>query len=48
MDNNREQWGSKLGFTLASVGAMIGIGAIWKMPYIASKTGGGAFFHRFF
>ncbi|WP_430536239.1 sodium-dependent transporter [Listeria rocourtiae] len=47
MDNNREQWGSKLGFTLASVGAMIGIGAIWKMPYIASKAGGGAFFIAF-
>ncbi|MBC6316915.1 sodium-dependent transporter [Listeria grandensis] len=48
MDNNREQWGSKLGFTLASVGAVIGIGAIWKMPYIAAKTGGGAFFIAFF
>ncbi|MBC6135125.1 sodium-dependent transporter [Listeria booriae] len=44
MDTNREQWGSKLGFTLASVGAVIGIGAIWKMPYIASKAGGGSFF----
>lgn len=44
MDTNREHWGSKLGFTLASVGAVIGIGAIWKMPYIASKAGGGSFF----
>lgn len=40
----REQWTSKLGFILASAGAAIGLGAIWKFPYVAGTSGGGAFF----
>src|SRR5690625_1621570 len=44
MDNNREQWTSKFGFILASAGAAIGLGAIWKFPYVAGMSGGGAFF----
>lgn len=39
-----EQWTSKLGFIMAAAGSAIGLGAIWKFPYIAGKSGGGAFF----
>lgn len=39
-----EQWSSKLGFILASAGAAIGLGAIWKFPYVTGMSGGGAFF----
>lgn len=37
------QWSSKLGFILASAGAAIGLGAIWKFPYVTGMNGGGAF-----
>lgn len=39
----REQWGSKLGFILSAAGSAIGLGAIWKFPYITGQNGGGAF-----
>lgn len=38
-----EQWSSKLGFVLASAGSAIGLGAIWKLPYVTGVSGGGAF-----
>ena len=38
-----EQWSSKLGFILASAGSAIGLGAIWKLPYVTGTSGGGAF-----
>ena len=41
--NSREQWGSKLGFILAASGSAVGIGNIWKFPYIAGENGGAAF-----
>ncbi|MCY8335022.1 hypothetical protein MOC54_19075, partial [Bacillus spizizenii] len=37
------QWSSKLGFILAAAGSAIGLGAIWKFPYVAGTSGGGAF-----
>ncbi len=40
---NREQWGSKIGFILAAAGSAIGLGNIWKFPYLAGENGGGAF-----
>ncbi|GGI42519.1 sodium-dependent transporter [Mammaliicoccus stepanovicii] len=43
MSKQREEWSSKLGFIMASAGAAIGIGAIWKFPYVAGQFGGGAF-----
>lgn len=39
-----EQWTSKIGFILASAGAAIGLGAIWKFPNVVATSGGGAFF----
>ncbi|OMP66507.1 sodium-dependent transporter [Domibacillus epiphyticus] len=39
----KEQWSSKIGFILSSAGAAIGLGAIWKFPYVTGQSGGGAF-----
>ena len=40
---SRSQWGSRIGFILASAGSAIGLGAIWKFPYVTATQGGGAF-----
>ncbi|WP_262177735.1 sodium-dependent transporter [Saccharococcus sp. Marseille-Q5394] len=39
----REQWTSKIGFVLAAAGSAIGLGAIWKFPYMAGTNGGSVF-----
>ena len=39
----REKLGSRLGFILISAGCAIGIGNVWKFPYMAGQGGGGAF-----
>ena len=39
----REKLGSRLGFILLSAGCAIGIGNVWKFPYITGQYGGGAF-----
>lgn len=39
----RERLGSRLGFILLSAGCAIGIGNVWKFPYMAGQYGGGAF-----
>tara|TARA_Y100000389_G_scaffold81855_1_gene78445 strand:- start:3020 stop:4399 length:1380 start_codon:yes stop_codon:yes gene_type:complete len=43
MSNNREQWSSKASFILAAAGSAVGLGNIWKFPYIAGENGGAAF-----
>ncbi|MFC0472099.1 sodium-dependent transporter [Halalkalibacter kiskunsagensis] len=45
--STHEQWKSKMGFILAAAGSAIGLGAIWKLPYVAGTSGGGAFFLLF-
>lgn len=40
---SRGNWGGKLGFILAAAGSAIGLGNIWKFPYITGIHGGGAF-----
>lgn len=39
----RDNWGSKLGFVMAAAGSAVGLGNIWKFPYTAGESGGGAF-----
>ena len=39
----RERLGSRLGFLLLSAGCAIGIGNVWKFPYMCGQYGGGAF-----
>lgn len=40
----RAQWGTRAGFILAAVGSAVGLGNIWRFPYVAYENGGGAFF----
>ncbi len=39
----REKLGSRLGFILLSAGCAIGIGNVWRFPYVAGNSGGGFF-----
>ena len=39
----RALWASRLGFILAAAGSAVGLGNIWKFPYITGENGGGAF-----
>ena len=41
--SNRESFKSNLGFILVSAGCAIGIGNVWKFPYVAGANGGGVF-----
>lgn len=38
-----EQWSSRLAFIFAAVGSAVGLGNIWRFPYMAGENGGGAF-----
>lgn len=40
---NRTHWSTKLGFILATAGSAIGLGNIWRFPYLAGSYGGGSF-----
>jgi NSS family neurotransmitter:Na+ symporter len=44
----RDQWGTKLGFILAAIGSAIGLGNIWRYPYVVYENGGGAFLIPYF
>ena len=41
--NGREKWGSNTGFILAAAGSAIGLGNLWKFPYMTYTNDGGAF-----
>lgn len=43
MAGERAHWGSRLGFILAAAGSAVGLGNIWKFPYITGENGGGVF-----
>lgn len=39
----KQQWGSAFGFIITSIGYAVGLGAIWKFPYMIGQNGGGIF-----
>jgi len=41
--HHRGSWSSDVGFVLAAIGSAIGLGNVWRFPYITGKYGGGAF-----
>lgn len=43
MNENRDSFSSRLGFIMVSAGCAIGIGNVWKFPYVAGQNGGGVF-----
>ena len=43
MEKQRGQWTSRLGFILAAAGSAVGLGNIWRFPYMAGANGGSAF-----
>lgn len=43
MNEKRESFGSRLGFLLVSAGCAIGIGNVWRFPYVVGENGGGLF-----
>lgn len=42
--SKENQWGSKSSFVLAMIGSAVGLGNIWRYPYVLYSSGGGAFF----
>lgn len=43
MKKSHSQWSSRMGFMLAAAGSAVGLGNIWKFPYMAGEMGGSAF-----
>ncbi len=41
--SRREQWHSRIGFILATVGSAVGLGNVWRFPTMVARRGGGAF-----
>lgn len=47
-EKKREHFGSQIGFILAAIGSAVGLGLLWKFPYIIGQNGGGLFLLTYF
>ena len=48
MSQIREHWSSNLGFLMAALGSVVGLGLLWKFPYVVGENGGGVFLIIYF
>ena len=46
-EEERVQWGNKAEFLLACIGYAVGLGNVWRFPYLAQKNGGGRYYFLF-
>ena len=44
----KEKWSSDFGFLMAAAGSAVGLGNIWKFPYVTGKSGGAVFLVVYF